>query len=58
MIKMEVVPLKADGKEITEQDDIFVDNPNSLVSGDRDCIKLMKNRFNGGFPFLLGWQKT
>ena len=29
---MEVVPLKEDGKEITENDDIFIDDPNSLVS--------------------------
>lgn len=29
---MEVVPLKEDGKEITENDDIFIENPTNLVS--------------------------
>ena len=29
---MEVVPLKEDGKEITESDDIFIDDPSNLVS--------------------------
>ena len=29
---MEVVPLKEDGKEITESDDIFVENPSKMVS--------------------------
>jgi hypothetical protein len=36
---MEVVPLKEDGKEITENDDIFIDDPNNLVSEDYFDIK-------------------
>lgn len=28
---MEVVPLKENGKEITENDDIFIENPGNLV---------------------------
>lgn len=32
LFQMEVVPLKEDGKEITEDDDIFIENPNKLVS--------------------------
>ena len=31
-LQMEVVPLKEDGKEITENDDIFIENPSNLVS--------------------------
>lgn len=30
-LNMEVVPLRQDGKEITENDDIFIDNPNNMI---------------------------
>ena len=37
--QMEVVPLKEDGKEITESDDIFIENPSNLVCH-RVCTSL------------------
>ena len=31
VLQIEVVPLNEKGKEITEEDDIFIDNPNEMV---------------------------
>ena len=35
LLQVEVVPLNEKGREITEEDDIFIDDPRQLVSFDR-----------------------
>ena len=38
---MEVVPLRPDGKEITENDDIFIENPKSLVGSSDNILEFI-----------------